>query len=449
MEIRTKLKRITEEIPYGIGKYTAHIPFSLRLGSEYAKFCNLIKIYENAPAEVKNKYLIKNLNDIVQYAQKNIPFYQNLYGKSKIIIECLEDYKELPLITKPQIREYTKQSTGAMLLNTGGSTGEPTSFYIDKNAWSREWAHMHFIWALRGYKQTDLIITMLGKNLGNDLYRYNAVHNEIKINPYVFSKKCAAQIVNLFKKFPIKFFQGYPSSIYNFFRELELVLHPEEKELIRAKIRSCFLSSEYPLPYMVDYLRDVWRINHISWYGHSEMCILAYDKDNSLKYTPLVTYGYAEDVGGLLCGTSFHNYSMPLIRYSTGDIIESKKNDYGVLEYFVIKEGREGDFIEDKSGNKIPLTSMIFGRHHTIFNSTDYLQIFQRRKGAATFYITFIDKNLISYENVRSYFDLSNLDMDIDFIFLKSPIRTKGGKLKLKLSSEDVDMYSEKLKKYD
>jgi len=449
MEIRAKLKQITEKIPYSLGKFTAHIPFSLRLGSEYTRFCGLIKMYENASTELKNKYLIQNLNNIVQHAQKNIPFYQNLYGKSEIRIETLEDYEALPLITKPQIREYTKQSTGAMLLNTGGSTGEPTSFYIDKNAWAREWAHMHFIWALREYKQTDLIITMLGKNLGDDLYRYNAVHNEIKINPYMFSRENSGQIVDLFKKFPIKFFQGYPSSIYNFFRELELVLNSAEKKLIQSKIKSCFLSSEYPLPYMVDYLKDVWQINFISWYGHSEMCILAFDKENSSRYTPFITYGYAEDVGGLLCGTSFHNYSMPLIRYSTGDIIDSKKDDYGALEYFVIKEGREGDFIEDKSGNKIPLTSMVFGRHHTIFNHTDYLQIFQRRKGEATFFITFIGEKLISYENVHLFFDLSNLALDFDFIFLKSPIRTKGGKLKLKLSFEDVEDIFKKHKYYD
>ena len=43
-----------------------------------------------------------------------------------------------------------------MLLNTGGTTGAPFCFYIDKNAFAREWAHMHYIWELKGYNYKDL-----------------------------------------------------------------------------------------------------------------------------------------------------------------------------------------------------------------------------------------------------------------------------------------------------
>jgi len=214
-----------------------------------------------------------------------------------------------------------------------------------------------------------------------------------------------------------------------------------DKELITSKIKSCFFSSEYPIPYMVNYLRDVWSLKYISWYGHSEMCILAYDNECNGRYKPFVTYGYAEDVDGVLCGTSFHNFDMPLIRYATGDLIDSQKNNYGIMDYFKIKEGREGDFIEDRFGRKIPLTALIFGRHHEIFNIADYVQISQLRKGVATLYISFKKDIPIKPEKVLNYFNLKNVNIDFDYVILKEPVYSKNGKFKLKLSENDIQRH--------
>jgi len=432
-------KKFFENIPYSIGQWTSHIPFHFRLGSEYTKFCKLIQIYKHASPDLRYEYSLKRLDSIVKYAQANIPFYQKLYGKSPLSIKSHEDFKNLPIITKSQAREYVKECSGAMLLNTGGSTGGPLSFYIDKFAWAREWAHMHYIWGLRDYKQTDLMITMLGKNIGRKSYRYNAVHNEILINPYLHAKDILSEILILFSKYPVQFFQGYPSTIYNFFRELEPLLNEEERIGISKCIRSCFFSSEYPMPYMIEYLQKVWNLdNFISWYGLSEMCVLAYDKENNDKYKPFVTYGYAEEVDGILVGTSFHNYDMPLIRYSTEDLIEANKNEFGMMDNFKITKGRNADFIEDKSGRKISITSFYFGRHHKIYNIADYIQISQIKKGEATFYITFKHERPITEIETPNYFDLSNIDIDFDFVFLNEPVRTKRGKLKLKISPTDI-----------
>jgi len=242
----------------------------------------------------------------------------------------------------------------------------------------------------------------------------------------------------LFSKYPIKYFQGYPSSIYNFFRELDSALDNKDKQFISSKIKSLFFSSEFPLPYMVEYLRDTWKLDYISWYGHSEMCVLAYDQDNSYCYRPFATYGYAEDVGGMLHGTSFHNFDMPLIRYATGDLIESKKDSFGMIDYFRIKEGREGDFIEDKRGAKVSLTALVFGRHHKIFNHADFVQISQDRPGNITFYLSFLGEPTIQVNDAPKYFDLEGLNIDTKFICIRNPILTKNGKLKLKVAPIQV-----------
>lgn len=429
------LKQIVEKVPYYPGKFLRFIPFSVRLGRNYNKFVLQAAAIQKTSPEERLKYTLSRLNEIVSFAQRHIPFYQRLYGNTPIIIKYLRDFEGLPVITKKEVRAYTKESAGATLINTGGTSGEPLSFYIDSGAWAREWAHMHYIWGLRGYRPTDLMITMLGKDLGKDLYRYNPVHNEIKINPYRFTKRSSKDIISLFEKYPIKYFQGYPSSIYHFFRELEQSLDYAEKQFISSKIRSLFFSSEYPLPYMIEYLKETWNLDYISWYGHSEMCVLAYDQDNSYCYRPFATYGYAEDVGGMLHGTSFHNFDMPLIRYATGDLIEAEKDSAGLINHFRIKEGREGDFVEDKLGAKISLTALVFGRHHKIFNYADFVQISQNHTGSVTFYVTFLEVPKIQPNDMKNYFDLEGLCIDADFIYIRNPILTKNGKLKLRVES--------------
>jgi len=296
--MRLFLKKLVEKIPYFPGKFISYIPFGLRLGRDYVKFSRLAATIQTASPEERLQYTLKQLNKIVHFAQRHIPFYRRLYGNTPILINSLKDFEKLPVITRKDVRAYTKESSGAMRLNTGGSTDGPLAFYIDKNAWAREWAHMHFIWALRGYKHTDLMITMLGKPIGHQAFRYNPVHNEFLLNPYIDAGKYIEELLPFLKKYPFKYFQGYPSTIYNFLKEIEPHVGSSEKEQISGKIRSIFLSSEFPMPYMLDYIKEHWNItNYISWYGHSEMCVLAYDEFSTGEYRPFVTYGYAEEVG--------------------------------------------------------------------------------------------------------------------------------------------------------
>lgn len=411
----------------------SNVPYKYRLGNSYSKSIELIHFYENSSDSQRYKYLIEKLNNIVRHAQNKIPFYRHLYGQKPITIKKISDFEKLPVITKSLVRDYTKNGKGAYLLNTGGSSGEPLSFYVDKNAWAREWAHMHYIWNMAGYKPTDLMVTLLGKNIGNNPYKYNPVHNEFRLNPYIDNNGIITELKTLFKNYPIKYFQGYPSSIYNFYKELEPLLNDVEKREITQNIKCCFLSSEYPQPYMIDYLKINWGLEFISWYGHSEMCILAYDTNLQGQYKPLITYGFAEEVNETLIGTSFNNYDMPLIRYSTDDIIESSKDEFGILNTFKITSGRTGDFITDINGKKIPLTSFIFGRHHKIFDIADFIQIKQSEKGKATFFLTFKEERKIPNNGYVNYFDLSNIKIDFDFKIVQEPILTQAGKLKLKI----------------
>lgn len=436
MKTKVFIKNAVSSIPYSIGHYFTHVPFSWRLGSQYNHSKKMIEKYNSLSADEQASYLIKKLNGVITHASSKFDFYKELYGEYGLLgreIGYLDDFTKYPIVTKEMIREHTSEFSGAMKINTGGTSGEPFSFYIDKDAFAREWAHMHYIWSLKGYRQTDLKITLRGKNLGHKNIIYNPVHNEFVINTYKKIESFKGEIITLFSKHKIKYVHGYPSAIYEFFKELDGLLNETEKKIVRSNIISCFLGSEFPVPYMVDYLENRWGLDYISWYGHSEMAILAYDEKKKNQYIPFMTYGYAEEDNGKLIGTSYNNFDMPLIRYDTGDRIEGKKDRNGILEYFSIKEGREGDFITDKNGKKIPLTGLIFGRHHRMFDIADFIQVGQDEKGMVTFYITLKDRTKINVENMEQYFDLTNVDIEYRFELQDSPIRSKIGKIKLKI----------------
>jgi phenylacetate-CoA ligase len=436
MKAKVFLRNMVSNIPYSIGHYFTHIPFSWRLGSAYTKSSQEIGHYNELSRDEQTAYLLQKLNDIIYHATHSFEFYRKLYKKHGVLgqeLKSLEDFKKYPIVTKEMIRAHTDEFNGAMRINTGGTSGEPFSFYIDKDAFAREWAHMHYIWALKGYSKTDIKITLRGKNLGEKNIIYNPVHNEFVINTYKSVDKFKNELLELFKKYKIKYVHGYPSAIYEFFKELESVLNIEEKNIITKNIISCLFGSEFPVPYMVDYLGNTWNLDYISWYGHSEMAILAYDEEKKNQYKPLMTYGYVEVEENKLLGTSYNNFDMPLIRYDTGDRVEGEISDNGVLEYFSIQEGREGDFIIDKNGKKIPLTALVFGRHHKIFDIADFIQVGQDEDGKVTFYITLKDTTKINTKNLERYFELSNVDIDYKFKIVDVPIRSKIGKMKLKV----------------
>ena len=436
MSIKQTVKGLIERVPFPIGRLMARVPFSVRLGSVYSQMRAECERIERDGISAQEEYALKKFRYVFEFARQKFPCYRELYQKAGVLdleVKSLADVAKIPTIDKTWARAHFQEFHGAYRLNTGGSSGEPTAFWADKNCWAREWAHMHTIWEMLGYDYHDLKLAIRGKNLGRRSFAYNPVHNEYVINTYLSVKDYASKLERLFAKRDVKWFHGYPSSIYQFILECEEAFGKDGVRCLFKGVRGLLLSSEFPLPYMKEKFNE-YGLKWISWYGHTEMCVLAYDKNCNNRYRPFATYGLAEVVDGHLIGTSFHNFDMPLIRYDTGDLVEATKvSEAGLVEEFAIKEGRSGDFIEDKNGKKIPLTALIFGRHHRVFDVADYVQIGQKEAGKATLYVTM--RGGVVAGDLAKLFDLTNVDIDFEVKVVDKPIRTKAGKLGLRVGS--------------
>lgn len=432
MMINRVINKIGKMSPYLLRKLLVHIPFNFRYGSVYSEFVRKVKESKNWSEEELESYIVTNFDRIFQHS-KRFKLYKDKYEKSGVLdlqVKSLNDIKKIPILTRDEIREGVSDFKGFYYESTGGTTGNPLQLYLDKNAWAREWAHYHSIWGEVGYKHTDAKFVLKRQNAKDKFIRYNFAHNDYIVNPYKMTNNNIDEFFHILTTRNVKYFHGYPSAINDFLKDLERKISREQKEILQKQIVCCFYCSEYPLPHIVDYLKNEWGIDFISYYGHTEVCVLAAAIKNELEYLPLHTYGYVEIEDTMLLGTSYHNFDMPLIRYNTDDLVCAKRYTNGIVKSFKIEQGRIIDVIYDKNDLKITIHRLIMGASNKIFNHVNYIQVFQEKKGFITFLIS---QDKVDNLDAPRLMNLEVFNIDFDFIYLKEPIRTVSGKVPLRV----------------
>ncbi|MEW6324485.1 MAG: phenylacetate--CoA ligase family protein [Nitrospirota bacterium] len=89
------------------------------------------------------------LRRLLDHAHRTVPYYRQLFDDRRIRpddITSVADYAAIPCLTKSLVREHAERmrstaDTGRHLpYTTGGSTGEPMKFVVDRRRVSAEWA---------------------------------------------------------------------------------------------------------------------------------------------------------------------------------------------------------------------------------------------------------------------------------------------------------------------
>ena len=423
------LRDFAQKIPEPIIKPFGRLPISAKLYPKYGRWRQSIDDFYTMDEAGKNKFVLKKLQWIVSHAYHNIPFYKQLYGREPVI-KNLSDFKCLPFISRDQIIDLKKSCDEKVgyIHNTGGTSGKPIQFILDKGCWAREWAHMISHWEMYGYSKSNQLVTMMGKNLGGKIYhKYNPVHNEYLFDSYKFDDISGSKLVEILTAIgkPICL-QGYPTNIYRFLTKLKNTINGEV--FIKDNILAIFCSSEGPSEHIKEFFLDVLNSEKICiWYGLSEQCIFAAGDISTNVYIPSHTYGYTEIFSGELIGTSFNNSVMPLIRYKTGDEVLSHSIENGMVTKFELI-GRKSDFVIDSKGQRIPLVSFT-GRHHSIYDMVEYIQVFQDQPGKLHYFVVPKDVYSSSTFIPKECFDFdSGLKMDFEIHKIEKPIQTTLGK---------------------
>ena len=441
IELIKKLKSNSIQLPIWLGQVFAYYPYAYRpiIGKYYRVRKNEIASFNHLTLSERQDFIFQKMYSIVEYAIRNIPFYQKYYkaqGFSITDLKCFDDIKKIPIIDKKILLQYSlfersNERVSKFLVNTGGSSGLTLSFYVQPSAIGHEWAHIHSMWKLLGFKASDLRLFMAGRNVIRNGVDYDFARHALTVDIYMPYDKIAPLLKKRLRKHPCFYLHGYPSVLSEFAEycntDIELLA------LLRNSLKGAFLSSEYPYPMYRDVIERVFHISTQSFYGHTERCIMAYECSKKFSYIPFQTYGFTEAIKNSngnfdLIGTSYYNQASPLIRYNTNDVIDNPCFEGGILASFDILEGRSGQFILDSEGKKISLTGLIMGRHHPMFDLCRHIQVAQSKLGEAI--IFYVPRDGVNFNPIET-FDSKNVKIKFQFKELSEPIRTVSGKINL------------------
>lgn len=304
-----------------------------------------------------HRYRDCRLQSIISHAQKHIPYYRGALTVgvtsqkgNKFITDCLQD---LPILTKEIIRAVgsdlqisNHEARGSYINTSGGSTGEPIPVVQDREFAQWSSATFLFVKSMRMVDPYTHTAVLWGAH--RDLYGSNNtiigsiknyVNNSVTFNSAKLEPQDIEEFIRYINNSRPKMIVGYAQSLeqvakYAITHSLEinsvLAIHSGAGKLynfMRENIAQAFRSPIY---------------DH---YGGREFSSIAtecsaHDGLHIMGHNRIVEIvdqnGKACSIGqeGRILVTTLDNYSMPLIRYDTGDIgvwAEENKCSCGIV----------------------------------------------------------------------------------------------------------------------
>ena len=338
---------------------------------------------------------------------------------------------------------------------TGGSTGQPFVFYMDRLKTRQiEKAFIFDQWGRVGYKMGDAIFNLRGRTPKKGKFVYHdLLFNIYYASSFDLKRETIGYYIKEINRIKPKYLHGYPSTMF----QLASLINRTGKRL-DFKPAAVFCGSEKLFPFQRSLIEKVFQCKVYAWYGHSECLALGGECEVSQYLHFYPQYGYVElfptqikNASGKeiysIVATGFNNDIMPMIRYQTGDyavMADSQKCGCG-RNYLMIEEvlGREQEFVVDSENELISATSLVFGQHFLVFSGLDGLYLKQNRPGS--FSIVMKKKPSFSdddFEEMRSRVGtLLNGRFKVNYEFVDHVPKSPIGKAKLVHQELDINEY--------
>jgi phenylacetate-CoA ligase len=402
----SKIKTIYHKTPQPIKNCLLRVPFGLFLGSAYREHLRHLKAFDSLTFDEKIVSSEAKLLNYVNDAIADTPFYIDFAkqkGWSKI--ESMDQFFELPLLTKEQLTEDLKWFTPnnvkkSYTVTTGGTSGKQTELIMSNDAYKKEWAYKTLMLEKLGVNINAKRVCLRGVDFygSNSSVRYNPLYKEIQVSPFKLNESEFENILSKVRSFDPKWIHGYPSSIYEFARLCKL------QGIDNLKLNAALLVSEKLYSEQAELIESVLGTQLLSFYGMTERVIFAPQEENG-SFVPDLAYGYTEEREGQLIGTGYVNNATRLIRYCTGDEVAVDKQAELVTKIISLK-GRWGkEYLVGKNGTKITMTSL--NVHSPELHFIKCYQFFQNENGKCQLKIVLSDRytpSIAELDGVKSLF---------------------------------------------
>lgn len=401
------LLKVYDSVPSGVKSFLGAayrmLPEKWKWGEGYSKFKRLNRELLDWDEEDIREYQLKQIRSTLLRAQNSCPWYQNAFSQAgfrpeKVI--SLEDLAAAPLLEKRDIQEHLEEfvstedsASSRLYITTGGSTGVPVGFYLEKGvSRPKEQAFLEAMWQRVGWQTGARLVLVRGhvttqSSLGR-IHSYDATRNWLLMSSAHLTDERMPEYLERIEAFKPDFLHAYPSAALQIAQYLE-----RSRQSWRTPLKALLCGSERLNLPQKKMLERVFGCQVYRWYGHSERAVLAGEGASTPLFYFWPTYGYTElgppDEEGYqeVIATSFHNHVMPLIRYRTGDYVKVATADYPhELPWLAATEiaGREQEFLVSATGRRISLT--MFNMHDEVFDNLYAVQFYQKEPGVAEFH---------------------------------------------------------------
>lgn len=214
--IKRQIKKVAKKIPVGCKLVIGSIVRSLPASWVFSKSFRYAKLISESFERAVDKedyvysYQERVLKEIFAFAKKTI--YYRKYNFEQGI-------EKLPFIQKETIvsnfKNFIVTTNEADLVSTGGTSGKPLVFYIDKLRKGFEWYWMTSNWSNVDFDLHKSYRAVLRNHkLENKCYKKNSLLKEIQFNNFRLSEEYLNYIINFIEIHKIPFIHAYPSAAY-------------------------------------------------------------------------------------------------------------------------------------------------------------------------------------------------------------------------------------------
>jgi phenylacetate-CoA ligase len=285
-------------------------------------------------AEKIRKYELECLRDIVGYAQKNVPYYGDLFRQIGLSgpteIRTLEDFRRIPILTKAIIRSdldrLTAKRNDLLPYQTGGSTGVPLKFFGNRKFLNEDKPAVNYrAYSHAGFRIGDSFGVIWGYDLGipnrglvGSFLRSRVYKNHCELNSFTLTDaKISAFIEQVRKEKPL-FFKGYATSL------AEVARYMTNNGIdLGYPVKAVFSEAERLDDFRREAIERAFRTKVFNYYGSREFGTIAVEcsEHTGLHVNFEQLYAEIAEDSSILV-TSFLNLGTVFIRYEIGDSAE-------------------------------------------------------------------------------------------------------------------------------
>lgn len=346
-------------------------------GNKIRSYIQELKLSQEFTRQMLDELQRERLRKLLKHCIENVPAYRKFRHLAQKIDESpYTALQEFPVLTKSHFTqhadEYLAQGVdkAALICNrTGGSTGEPVKFHLDRvtveHYEAARWRGLSW-W---GIGLGDPSVMIWGSPIEmtqnqSRVYRLKErlLKNRTIVPAYGLDPQKVRDYVNMINSFKPEYIYGYASILSAFAQ-----LMKEQGLRIIKKLKGVVSTAETLYDDQRLLIQSSFGAPVINEYGARDGGIIAYECPSGsmhiteenliLEILDIQTAKKAEDGhSGLVIVTDLHNYSMPRLRYLLGDVarLSNEGCECGRrLRVLQAIEGREDDIFVSKEGKLV------------------------------------------------------------------------------------------------